>query len=243
MKNYWIADQHSAFGAWDVLLPRGLTADDFRQFTIQMHEALVAEQIWTLPELADEASIYEQIVKAIDGDKSFYGRLYMLPFREYGIRISYFNSDNEIQTDYITDLGLLLSQLKPELSTQYGCEYGRVEVTPPLELKGIHFTPSPDYIHWFRVRLNSDIWFPCVYGYLNRTFNHQRVLNQDELFDNYALASLHTPRLNEFLERLYQLSRQFSAKWELVDYELVPPEYQPYVTETGIRLSLDENGE
>jgi hypothetical protein len=57
----------------------------------------------------------------------------------------------------------------------------------------------------------------------------------NNMYDNQELALCHTPRLNRFLTRVYDLTQEIGAEWNfsLGDCHKC---YQPMLTEKGIQL-------
>lgn len=171
--------------------------------------------------------------------KEKYGHINMLPFQSYPIYSSYYDRNNILASDYVDDLGLLLSRLRPDSGNQYNLRHGQFDAEPPIKFGSSYYRDSNTRIPYtFTIRLRSDVWYPYVYGYLGKKHG---TINSSALFDNRELANRHTPRLNRFLAKLRERAMEQGYTWILVDYELVYKHYRPYITETGINLALDEN--
>jgi hypothetical protein len=59
------------------------------------------------------------------------------------------------------------------------------------------------------IHIQSDIWFPWVYGSAHPEADHIR------MFDNRELANRHTPRLNAFLGEVAAAARGAGGRFEI----------------------------
>lgn len=146
-------------------------------------------------------------------------------------RLAYEDRSGTVVEDWVTDLGALLYQLRPELAD----ETGPFPVAcPAVQLSGP--TVTGDSAHdprWLRVTfmLRTDIYFPWVMG----PYDTER-FDVEARFDNRPLADRHTPRLNAFLDAARVATDRLGGRWEL------DPEQRftlpGMLTETGINQNV-----
>lgn len=77
-----------------------------------------------------------------------------------------------------------------------------------------------------RFEIHSDIWLPWVFGSAHPQADHRR------MFDNRELATIHTPRLNAFLQTVAAETRSRGGRWYI----------DPFETGRNAITWLDENG-
>lgn len=90
---------------------------------------------------------------------------------------------------------------------------------------------------YFSIQLKTDIWFPRVAGFLEDV---NLPSDLSEMFDNSELASRHTPRLNRFLNSIYNLVQDLGGEWEFVKPEGEGRLYKTMCNLHGIELNLNK---
>jgi hypothetical protein len=137
--------------------------------------------------------------------------LSLLDDYEEQCKLSYYNLDGQIVTEWIGRFSTLHVDLRSEnymyLDRQGilldDCFY------MPVTIKYDYNNGCQD----FTISLHSDIWFPRVVGWLD---------SEEPFYDNSELAALNTPRLNRFLQRTKELILSLGGEWELVGEKPVP---------------------
>lgn len=155
-------------------------------------------------------------------------------------KICYYNKKGNIEAQAVTNLGRLLREIHPELSER---EHGDVLTAnlPPVTITCTPLEVQDGMIKndWFTLNLglNSDIWFPKIYGLLENDSIERKYRNMP--YDNSALANCHTARLNQFLLAVRQATLDIGATWGSAPN--LASKTRDMVTEAGIKLDLQDN--
>lgn len=146
-------------------------------------------------------------------------------------RIAYYDSNHQIIEDEVSNINNLLRQLRPDI-------YLKKDTISPVSLNGSGITKKEIATHerkpFILIQLFTDIWFPVVLGHSD-DWSQNIPISKRKMISNHELASQHTPRLNRFLQEVRQLTLQWNGTWK-ADKHLVSNYYQPYLTETSIKL-------
>jgi hypothetical protein len=110
----------------------------------------------------------------------------------------------------------------------------------------------------FGISTNTDIWFPKLLGFMEDNTEQPEIMERDEWgrylvdencnpilkpgwevmvhwYDNQELAERHTPRFNNFIQRVKQLVLTYGGTWK-IDKEACMEGYRPQWNEDGIVL-------
>jgi hypothetical protein len=139
-----------------------------------------------------------------------------------------------------TDLGSLLETLEPEPGS---IPRGFMKHYPPLRITGPRLEEygkaSSEPMRYpenrpvtVRFAIQSDIWFPWIFGSAHPECDHKR------MFDNRELASRHTPRLNAFLRTVGATASALGGSWS-VDLEETGENALLWLDEQGIHLDAE----
>lgn len=150
-------------------------------------------------------------------------------------RVAYFNRDGAVREAAVDDLGDLLRALRPQ---DLQLSDWLMKHVPPLDVARHATVPRPSNgqahagtsltVHF---KLPSDIWLPWVSGILDDV--HEAGVLQD----NRALASRHTPRLNEFLSTAREATRACGGGWSM-DPSQTGLDALSQVSEEGVLLDV-----
>lgn len=148
-------------------------------------------------------------------------------------RLSMYDADDHIVERITADLGLPLRALEPvpgAIGEGFTRPFPAVRITGPrlvyTRTKDGYALATPRRSTTLSVALHSDIWFPFVFGSAHPLADHVR------MFDNRALASRHTPRLNAFVREVSGAVVAAGGVWRVDEDE----------TGGNARLWLDEHG-
>src|SRR5690606_4318710 len=83
-----------------------------------------------------------------------------------------------------------------------------------------------------RIAVHSDLWLPYVFGSAHPLADHRRY------FDNRALASIHTPRLNGFLRDVAGIAERAGGSWQ-VDLDETGTDARRWLDARGIHLDAE----
>jgi hypothetical protein len=158
-------------------------------------------------------------------------------------RLSYYDLDGDLIDKEVEDVGELLQRLRPmpfdlseEERNSYNYDKKSYMASGSAIFLGGQFISkdsSSDYCTYLRIYLHTDIWFPKVGGFLEDHSPYQsRVFH-----DNRELALRHTPRLNQFLASVRDLTLEFGGTWK-VDYPSIDEQYNQQFNENGINLDF-----
>jgi len=150
-------------------------------------------------------------------------------------RLATWDAHDALAVSWVSDLGALLASLE---STPGSIPSGLREHMPPVRITGrrLRFAGAPlvaqrraDRPLRVDFELNSDIWFPWIFGSAHPESDHVR------MFDNRELAAVHTPRLNRFLEGVAESARSRGGTWA-IDPDATGRGVAPWVRDAGIDL-------
>ncbi|WP_428267916.1 hypothetical protein [Haliangium sp.] len=251
MKNLWIQTE-DPFATWvAVLTPLGgrpLDLLGFVETTLRAGRTYEVFEVEEAPSIGYRRGEEEALASSLrrihreDGAADLFGFMgaAMAPGAPGSstarARLAWFDREGQRVESYVTDLGALLSELEPVVDS---IPLGFMKHYPPLRVTGPRLsygsTPlAPTNVASVRpieVRfaVHSDIWFPWVFGSAHPLCDHRRK------FDNRALASLHTPRLNQFLQEVAAAATALGGGWE-VDLDETGAEAIAWLDERGIDL-------
>jgi hypothetical protein len=137
-------------------------------------------------------------------------------------------------------MGGLLKSLRPDepKPTMYTAH------VPPVSIRGTSIRLSDlqktSYKRptFFFITLNTDIWFPQVYGFLDSPMRERKT---HHWHDNLELAQHHTPRFNRFLQGVRKLVLDYGGTWEVLTEQPETSFYKHMITEEGILLDIEHN--
>jgi len=149
-------------------------------------------------------------------------------------RICYYDENNILIERPVENIGLLLRQLRAH-DVDWG-EGFMMQVAPvsisgqTLKLENDQLPPQKICIY---ISLYTDIWFTKVLGFLEDGFN---IRGNVKWFNNTALASRHTPRLNEFISSIRKDTIELGGTWHHVPAEGSATLYSEMTNESGVIL-------
>jgi hypothetical protein len=137
--------------------------------------------------------------------------LSLLDDYEEQCKLSYYNLDGQIVTEWIGRFSTLHVNLRSEKYIYLDRQRILLDdyFYMPVTIKHDYNNGYQD----FTISLRSDIWFPRVIGWLD---------SEEPFYDNSELAALNTPKLNRFLQRTKELILSLGGEWELVGEKPVP---------------------
>ena len=229
-KNYWTTLKRSSAACWFVTLPPLASGgiEKLLLFVSGLVEAGEQENVYRIVQTKNSPELYskshkdsylEYIIRVMEKTNVlplFSGEGELTPtgighFQALS-KVCYFDLAGSLVEAENRDLGLLLEQLRPE-KKQYSMGY--MSHVAPITINGLskieiqNTKNNPIYIS---IKLETDIWFPLVVGFLE---DREPFLNLENLFDNRELALQHTPRLNRFLSSVYNLVQELDGEWEM----------------------------
>jgi hypothetical protein len=128
---------------------------------------------------------------------------------EQQCKISYYNLDGQITTEWVENFFIFHANLRPE-------KYMELDRNDRMHTRFLPMRLDESYDDGYEthtIHLCSDIWFPRVVGWLD---------SEEPFYDNSELAALNTPRLNRFLQRTKELILSLGGEWKLVGEKPVP---------------------
>lgn len=150
-------------------------------------------------------------------------------------------SDHRVER-VVANVGVPLRESEPvpgSLGEGFSRPFPPVRITGPklayTRARDGYALTSPARSTAIRIALHSDIWFPFVFGSAHPLADHQR------MFDNRALASRHTPRLNAFLQEVAQAVRAAGGAFA-VDEDETGGNARTWLDEQGIHLDAPAPG-
>lgn len=151
-------------------------------------------------------------------------------------KLAMYDASDHLVERWVADVGAPLRATEPvpgSLSEGFTRPFPAVRITGPelayKQTRGGYALVSPARSTTVRVALHSDIWFPFVFGSAHPLADHER------MFDNRALASRHTPRLNAFLGEVAQAVRAAGGTFD-VDEDETGGNARTWIDDTGIWL-------
>jgi hypothetical protein len=229
--NHWITFVGHTVVGWEAYLPapRG-DVEPLLQFGISLVEAGRRHTVWDvqhigggLPFVAGEQS-YETYLRRAVNDHGFVPRF---PWRISDVgdsmlaRLAFYRGDSIVE-EVVDDVGVLLRELRPDHDRTV------TRSAPPVEVQGKPIRVDSVKEVLVEITLPTDIWFPHVMGMEGEYTS--------ELYDNSALAQLHTPRLNAFLREVRDKTLALGGRWEKQDVSGIAVNYLHQWDELGIHL-------
>lgn len=148
-------------------------------------------------------------------------------------KLAMYDTDDRLVERVVADLSVPLRESEPvtgSLGEGFTRPFPPVRITGPklvyMPARDGYALASPARSTAIRIALHSDLWFPFVFGSAHPLADHQR------MFDNRALASRHTPRLNAFLQDVSRAVVSAGGRFSVDDDE----------TGGNARNWLDEQG-
>jgi hypothetical protein len=243
MKNHWICSSYY-FVTWGMeFLPAegGIEVDKLMEFTEKFLQVAEREKIFRfvatdlLREATSIASYIQLLQEQIEAQKKFSFLSYPSSPCLNGMgTISYYDKAGTITSAEIENVGELMKQVHPDDVFARNI--------PPVEICGLQNIPceankiSRKVIA--NIYLDTNIWFPSVIDYMGE---RKDLTKEFEMLDNSELAVSHTPRLNRFLEEARDLTLSYGGTWWVTPGEYPRLHYHSMITETGIRLDIENN--
>ncbi|MDQ1728833.1 MAG: hypothetical protein QOD33_958 [Pyrinomonadaceae bacterium] len=153
-------------------------------------------------------------------------------------RMAYFDAEGRLAEADVADLGLLLRSVRPaDFEVNWGLFHRCFPLLitgPKVALGNLQPAIAADKPEAIRVRFRifSDIWFPWVLGFLEDSFDVNR------MYDNRLLSERHTPRLNRFLSFVSDLTKALGGTWQL-DQEESNTVSAFMLADEGIRFDVE----
>jgi hypothetical protein len=243
-KNRWVVDDDytgvSKFPCWQGKILRSKNKEEVEKNTRKIYALAYEEELYRVVKKGKQGNSPEILfgvtnfdfhsIKRKDGSTNFLNKdgLDWHDDCEQQCKISYYNLDGQVVTEWVRSFYNFHADLRPEKYLE-------------LDRTNINFYVSPLPIHIeegysngceiYKISLCSDIWFPRVVGWLD---------SEELFYDNIELATLNTPRLNRFLQRTKEMILSLGGEWELVGEKPVPvdkydendvhEDYYPYGT-------------
>ena len=228
-KNYWTTLKNSAAACWFVTLPSVGSGgvEKLLRFASGLLEAGEQENVYRVVQTdaskpfteTHKYSYVEHLVEVMERTNIlplFSGEGGLIPIGNGQLqalsKVCYYDLSGSLIEAEITDLGLLLKQLRPEKvehSIGYMSHIAPITVSGLTKIDVQNTRNNPVYIS---IKLETDIWFPWVVGFLE---DCEPPLSLNDMFDNRELALQHTPRLNRFLSSVFNLVQELDGEWEL----------------------------
>jgi hypothetical protein len=258
-RNHWIVHEDRRFGYWYAEFPEGQMLNLWEQwaFVKEVLRAGREEGIYRIIRAKSGYSetphqSYNDWVEEIlrnQGKLVAFGDLghSLAPTRlcHYDLQGNIVETEIPIEGYWFIDL---LCDLRPDIDHEENSRYLSPNY-PPIDLEGRgarirerkEFSNCTDEEYEerkfdtmsLRISINTDIWFPRVWGYLedverNLTDENGWALYEKgfpirkprwqpsgEHFDNRELAQCHTPRFNNFIQRVKQLTLNYGGTWSI----------------------------
>jgi hypothetical protein len=240
MKNHWICSSYD-FVAWEIEfapVEDGIQVDKLMEFTERFLQVAERERIFQFVEtglstkVASIASYIQLLQQQVDTQKKFSFLSYpSSPCLNGMATISYYDKAGIITSAEIENMGELMKQVHSDDVFARNI--------PPVEICGVQNLLCENnkisrkviaYIY-----LHTNIWFPKIIDYMEQ----KDLTKEFETVDNSELAASHTPRLNRFLEVARDLTLNYGGTWYVIPGEHPRLHYHSMITETGIRLDVD----
>jgi hypothetical protein len=239
MKNRWICskDYFATWGMQFLPIEHGIPVDKLLEFIEEFLQIAEEAKIFhlstmRLPSKATPIASYIELLRQqVETQSKFSFLSYpFTPCLDGAGIISYYDKEGSIKSSEIQNVGELMKQIHfDDIFTRN---------VPPVEICGLQNISCEDNKISRKVianiYLNTNIWFPKVINYFSRQSRADI-----EIVDNSQLATQHTPRLNRFLEQARRLTLSYDGSWWLTPGEY-PRLYSSILTETGIRLDMDD---
>jgi hypothetical protein len=249
--NYWTVRSEPALACWRARFPTTNAAqiDRLLDFVQGLIAAGERERIYRVLETrqpyrfraADGTGTYDQFLRACWRERAVlplfdFGTPFVIPTPEGDLRtpseVCYFAADGQIASEWIEDAGELLERLRPADVGDGTLSY--MQHLPPLLIEGqtlrADALPASTALTF---TINTDLWFPVAFGLMEPDWPPDTPRG---LYDNSALASCHTARLNAFLQTVREGAITLGGAWALLPAEGSALHFSDFVTENGIIL-------
>jgi hypothetical protein len=251
-RNYWTTYKRP-FAGWQAVIPATAEPEDTERLLQFCKQVLIAgeqEKVYRLvreshdtndsPNLID---LYIEYLRQRHTDPRFFNFGYIHEFEAFcgfGVKqttlVCHYDLENKLASSEISNVVELLSRVRPDLDANLFAPEWK-----PLDIWGYKHVPSASST--FFIELQSNIWFPRVEGYDEDWFEDGEI----KLYDNYAIALCHTPRLNMFLAEVRQAALEMGGSFGISGlydggaYNMNPL-YIQVVNENGINLDQETDG-
>lgn len=238
MRNYWTCSR-DYFGGWSIEFPQFNNLDQIINLTNFMSRILAIgskEKILSvrsssyLQQLGVPNLPYIEQIEWLIINKQvleFFTYFNIRDTNKTGL-ISYYKEDGSVLDEEVGDMWELLKRLHPN---EY--DLSRPARVSPIDIMGVGNIPTDKNIGLERgigaqIYLFTDIWFPSL----------KRVSDASvKEFDNSELAYRHTPRLNNFLTSVRDITLQWGGHWRVMSPSVQESaHYKAQLTEIGIKL-------
>lgn len=206
--NHWITLPGEGVALWWAVLPApSRNPDALVGFGSSVIDAGKRHRVWDVRRYsagAGPGDTFEQYVRGAisEGDLPLLNRRGDDPEPPGEVAVY---RDNEIANVTTSDVGLLLRELRPERNRRV------TRSAPPVVVHGGSYRCEHVEEVSVTIRLDTDIWFPRVVG-LREEIDDESDEDPD-WYDNAALASRHTPRLNAFLQEVRTATIEAHGEW------------------------------
>jgi hypothetical protein len=156
-------------------------------------------------------------------------------------KLCYYDLSGQVVEEEIPYPAIVLDKTRPEVDWLYRQSNKAIELSilPSSEIMSDHggeLLPSEfisvngkRYSHaYLSIETHTDIWFPLVSGLGDSSYVNELDLRDvrdlgedliefygDEWFDNSELAMRHTPRFNNFIRQVKQLTSEYGGTWNI----------------------------
>lgn len=257
MKNYWTARTEPVLVEWEATFPP--VSGDYCHL-LQLAQGILKagerESVYRILETRSPDPFYlKPFFSYIDYLQKMVAQTGYLPLFGHGTgvattaagtlrtpsQISFFDVNGQLVEKEVENVGLLLKSLRPDDVADGGEAYMSqvapvtIESWPPIPVREELRVRRKARPIRLTISLYTDIWFPCVMGWLEEPC-HKRFVVQEASVDNRRIAACHTPRLNRFLYAVHQLVLALGGSWQLREPEGTAKLYAPMVDQHGIKL-------
>jgi len=232
-RNHWITFPDDPVAEWDACFPPPRDdAERLVRFACLLVDAGKRHAVWDTRRFVAGAGsgsgTYETYVReALDQRQNLRLALKALdPEAPSMARLAFYRDDRIVEED-VADVGALLATLRPELSPMV------TEGAPPITVLGFAVPKAHDKEVRFRIRLDTDIWFPRVTGMGDVYLTHD---DDPAYANNRELAARHTPRFNAFLRELRAAALADGGRWDMERLDGFAANYLDQWDENGIAI-------
>jgi hypothetical protein len=219
-KNRWVADNDRVgiiFPSWKGKILRSRNKEKLEETAKKIYALAYEEELYRVIkkgkqgddlEILLEVTIFDfHGIKRKDGSYDSINEDGLSWFDDYEqqCKISYYNLDGQIVTEWTESFFSFHQDLRPEKYMELDRGKRTYDISSPVELT--HGYNDESGYEIYSINLLSDIWFPRVVGWID---------SEEPYYDNSELSALNTPRLNRFLQRTKELILSSGGEWELV---------------------------
>jgi hypothetical protein len=240
IKNRWIVSRDSSrkMACWHATVPDPATKQGRDDFMKSIYNLAFEEELYRVVKKNERNDKLEPLVGLTcvdihaeyqeDGSVDYLtdDGLNWFEECEEQSKISYYDLDGRIVTEWIGNLYDFHTKLRPDIYPDHDkIGYYIHQTRLPI---GIDSGRNKNGDLLCVIILPSDIWFPRVVGWGDV---------EEPSYDNSELAALNTPRLNRFLQQAKELTLSLGGTWELqtvTDWEARPRE--TYVDKAGKKV-------